>query len=183
MSPGSGQFIEQFERVILRVESTGRMEVYLAPNLWVLGDGVAPVTGRPDQPVTAEVAEVEWWSAWAAVNSTTMHLAPLVEVSRELGVAYRPPQAVGLPVAHATWAVLSWLLGVQDGQGPNGLAPWLFEGPIPSAEELFRQTPEAQCGVRHPPQHWAALRERTRCDAVRYRRIATRLRHIEQARS
>jgi hypothetical protein len=183
VTPGSGQVIEQLERTIACVESSGRMAEYLAPHLWVLGDGVAPVTGRPDQPVTAEVAEVEWWSAWAAVNPTSMHLAPLAEVSQEVGVVYRRPQEVGIAVAHATWAVLSWLLGVQDPQGPNGLAPWLFDGPIPSAEQLLWQTPQAQGGARYPAQQWAALRQRVRCDAVRYRRIATRLRHIEQARS
>lgn len=175
---GSGQVFDLLERTVARVESTGRGPEYLRPLLWAIGDGVAPVTGRPDQPVTAEVAEVEWWSAWAAVKPTTMHLAPLAEVSAELGVAYRHPQKVTSAVAHAAWAVLGWLLGVQDDQG---LASWLFDGPIPTPEQLFRQTPEAQGGAPRPAQYWAALWQRVRRDAVRYRRIATRLRNLEQA--
>jgi hypothetical protein len=76
------------ERVIADVESgKGAWLGYMDALVWASGYGAAPVTGRPVQPVTVEVAEVEWWSAWAAVDPKTVHLAPLPEISEELGVA------------------------------------------------------------------------------------------------
>jgi hypothetical protein len=148
--------------------------------LWVVGEGVSPVTGRPDQPVTVEVAEVEWWSAWAALDAKTVHLAPLGEISHELGVVYRCPTDVEMAVAYATWVVLSWLLGMQDPQGPNGLKAWLFQGSTPSAEQLFQQATADEAGVRRPSEYWAALWRRMERDARRHRRIATWLRQLER---
>lgn len=158
---------------------------YLRALLWVIGDGPAPVTGRVEQPVTAEAAEVEWWSALAAVKPETAHLAPLREISQELGVAYRRPNEVGLTTAHATWVVLTWLLGLQDPEGPNGLPPWLYEGATPTADVLFDEATaiEQQADARRPASYWAAVHQQAQRDAVRHRRIAGWMRRIEQRSS
>lgn len=158
---------------------------YLRALLWVIGDGRAPVTGRVGQPVTAEVAEVEWWSALAAVKPQTAHLAPLPEISEQLGVAYRRPNEVGFAAAHAAWVVLTWLLGLQDPEGPNGLPRWLYEGSTPSADELFREATaiERQAGASRPANFWAAVYQHALRDAARHRRMAGWMRRVEQRSS
>lgn len=180
-----GQVMGVLERVIADVESSGggRRLGYLRALLWTVGDGPAPVTGRPDQPVTAEVAEVEWWSAWAAVDPTTVHLAPLAEVSQGLGVVYRRPNEVSVAVADSTWMVLSWLLGIQDQNGPHALAAWMFAGPTPSAQQLFQQAAAVDAGGERPPEQWAALWQRMEQQAARHRRMATQLRQIERRKA
>jgi hypothetical protein len=176
------QVAQMLERLIGDVESgSGTGPAYLAALVWAVGYGAAPVTGRPDQPVTVEVAEVEWWSAWAAVNPKTVHLAPLAEISEELGVAYRRPNEVGVAVADATHAVVGWLLGVDAQHRPDRVAAWMFQGPTPTAEQLFGQRPEARAGARRQPEHWAAVWQRMERHAARHRRMATWLRQIVQA--
>ena len=175
------QVVETLERLVSDVESGKGLEAYLAVLVWAVGYGVAPVTERPDQPVTAEVAEVEWWSAWAARDPTTAYLAPLAEISEQLGVVYRRPNEVSLRVADATLAVVGWLLGVDADHPTQRVAGWLFAGPTPTAEQLFWERPEARAGVRRPPEYWVAVWQRMQRHAARHRRMATWLRQLVHA--
>lgn len=178
----SEQVTEMLERVISYVESgKNAWSGYMVALVWAIGHGAAPVTGRLDQPVTVEVAEVEWWSAWAAVDPTTAHLAPLPEISEELGVAYRRPNEVSVAVADATHVVVGWLLGLQeDHTGPDRVPAWMFQGPTPTAEELFAQSPDVRAGVRREPEQWAVEWRRMERRAARHHRMATWLRQITQ---
>jgi hypothetical protein len=131
--------------------------------------------------LTEVAAEVEWWSALAATDTTTMHLAPLREISRQVDVAYLPPRDVSVLAADATWMVLTTAMGLQDPHGPHGLRAWLYTGATPTAEELFHDAAEAGPGLDVPRErsHWTAVYRRAQRTAVRHRRMAARMRDVE----
>jgi hypothetical protein len=91
----------------------------------------------------------------------------------------------GVLAADATWMVLTTSFGLQDPQGPHGLVPWLYEGATPTAEELFHRAtaPERTAGAARVPSYWAAVYRHAQRTAVRHRRIARRMRQIEQRSS
>lgn len=86
--------------------------------MWVAsGAMVGPVTGRPEQPVTAAVAKAECWAAKAAGDGGQTSEWRLKGACAELGVAYWPPnlELIDPEEGYGVYQTLSWLLHWLDG--------------------------------------------------------------------
>ena len=77
---------------------------------------VGPITGRPDQPITAAVATAECGAAKALTEGGRSE-QQLKATCAELGVAYWPPdiEPIDPEEAHGVYQTLSWLLGWSQG--------------------------------------------------------------------
>jgi hypothetical protein len=94
--------------------------------LWVASDAVAgPVTGRPEQPVTAAVATAECWAAKAAGDGGQTPEWRLKGACDELGVAYWPPnvELIDPEEGYGVYQTLSWLLHWLDGYRGGRVPP------------------------------------------------------------
>lgn len=178
--PSPERVMEMQEVVFQRYTDTQLEWVRGAANvlLWVLwGSLRGPVTGRPEQPVTAEMAEAEWWVAAAVVEPPGIPALALEEICAQLGVAYFPP-GVGCTrsVARGVWPMLGWLLGMEEAGSPDGLpSVWRRQGRTPSAEELYDKEIAVGQDRYRLPEAQIALWRRVRRDAARYRRVVARI--------
>jgi hypothetical protein len=94
--------------------------------MWVTGDArVGPVTGRPEQPVTAAVATAECWAARAMGHSSETPEWQLKAACTELGVAYWPPnvELIDPEEGYGVYQTLSWLLRWLDGYRGGSVPP------------------------------------------------------------
>lgn len=84
---------------------------------WISGRAtVGPITGRPDQPITAAVATAECWAAKALTEGGRLE-QQLKQACAELRVAYWPPdiELIDPEEGHGVYQTLSWLLGWSEG--------------------------------------------------------------------
>ncbi len=91
-----------------------------------MGDAtVGPVTGRPEQPVTAAVAKAECWAARAAGDGGQTPEWQLKATCAELGVAYWPPELelIDPEEGYGVYQTLSWLLRWLDGYRGGSVPP------------------------------------------------------------
>jgi hypothetical protein len=133
---------------------------------------VGPVTDRPEQPVTAEVAKAECWAARAAGDGSRTPESRLKGACAELGVAYWPPnlELIDPEESYGVYQTLSWLLRWLDGYR-GGCVPPL---PLPqrnhdasttTADELDEEVMATQPSLWHMPQQRSTSRERVEAEA------------------
>jgi hypothetical protein len=135
--------------------------------MWVTGDVViGPVTGRPEQPVTAEVAKAECWAARAAGDGSRTPEWRLKATCAELGVVYWPPnlELVDPEEGYGVYQTLSWLLRWVDGYR-GGCVPPLplpqrnLDASTTTADELEEETTVTQSSLWHLPEQRSLSRE------------------------
>jgi hypothetical protein len=115
---------------------------------WATGDApLAPVTGRPDQPVTAALAGAECWAAKALAQDGISE-AQLEAACAELGVAYWPPdvELIDPEEGFGAYQTLSWLLGWKHGYRGGHVPPL----PCPRHPAL-NDLPQQRSTVREQP--------------------------------
>lgn len=135
--------------------------------MWVIGDAmVGPVTGRPEQPVTAAVAKAECWAAKAVGDRSGTPEGRVIAACAELGVAYWPPKVelIYPEESYGVYQTLSWLLRWLDGYR-GGCVPPLplprsnFEKTTVTADELEKPM-ATQSPLWHLPEQRSSSRER-----------------------
>jgi hypothetical protein len=123
---------------------------------WATGDDLAgPVTGRPDQPVTAAVATAECWAAKSMAEGGISE-DQLEAACAELGVAYWPPnvEIIDPEEACGAYQTLSWLLRWNHGYR-GGRVP-----PLPSPRHnRTESTVTAPSLEQHLPQQRSTVQE------------------------
>jgi hypothetical protein len=134
---------------------------------WVSGQAlVGPVTGRPDQPVTAAVATAECWAAKALTEGSKSE-QHLKDGCTELGVAYWPPdiELIDPEEGHGVYQTLSWLLGWSAGYR-GGLVPPLpppghhQQGNTVTTDHLDEQARGIPLSAPHLPQQRSTVHQR-----------------------
>ncbi|MCA1693667.1 MAG: hypothetical protein LC749_02485 [Actinobacteria bacterium] len=143
--------IRRFDRISVDPLTgwTTRAEVGNGRGLGRVGDG--PVTGRPDQPVTAAVAKAECWAQEPAGDVPAQDLVPQrVELSPGIGL--------GRPVERYVEAAAAWLFGgeIDTGQVDALLAASRHQASraVPGARRLVRAAHRPTCRL------WRAEGER-----------------------
>ena len=138
---------------------------------WVMGDAmVGPVTGRPEQPVTAAVAKAECWAAKATGHGGETPERRLKAVCAELGVDYWPPnvELIDPEESHGVYQTLSWLLHWLDGYRGGGVPPLplpqrYLDASTATADELAEEA-VAQSSLSHLPEQRGTSRERVNAE-------------------
>ncbi|MBV9652201.1 MAG: hypothetical protein JO296_18965 [Pseudonocardiales bacterium] len=123
---------------------------------WATGDDmVGPVTGRPDQPVTAAVAIAECWAA-KSLTEGSISEEELKAACVELGVAYWPPdvELIDPEEGCGAYQTLSWLLQWHDGYR-GGRVP-----PLPSPRHSRTGSTITPPCLEHLPQQRSTAQER-----------------------
>jgi hypothetical protein len=141
--------------------------------LWVTGDAlVGPVTGRPDQPVTAAVAKAECWAARAAGDGSRTPEWRLKATCGELGVAYWPPnlELIDPEESYGVYQTLSWLLRWLDGYrggcvSPLPLPQRNLDASTTTADELDEEVMATQSPLWYLPQQRSMSREWAQAEA------------------
>jgi hypothetical protein len=128
---------------------------------WVAGGEPGPVTGRRDQPVTAELAEAESWAT--SEHGRGDQFPPARAICDHLGVEYLPIRQT----AHITaewsgrvWRTLRWLM--YDGVNGRRVEPPIAlparneDGAITSAADLYA------AAMARAPHHYPGPEERAK---------------------
>lgn len=144
---------------------------------WVAGGEPGPVTGRRDQPVTAELAEAESWAT--SEHGRGNQLPPTRDICDHLGVEYLPIRKA----AHLTpewsgrvWRTLRWLM--YDGVNGRPVEPPIAlparneDGAITNSADLYAAA-MARASHHYPgPEERAKLRNRVEGVAARSQQLA-----------
>jgi hypothetical protein len=134
---------------------------------WVSGQVmVGPITGRPDQPVTAAIATAECWAAKALTEGGRSE-QQLKEACAELGGTYWPPdvELVDPEEGYGVYQTLSWLLGWSEGYR-GGCVPPLppvrhhQKGDTVTVKQLDEQAMVIPSPSPHLPQQRSTVHER-----------------------
>jgi hypothetical protein len=147
--------------------------------MWVTGNAVVgPVTGRPEQPVTAAVAKAECWAARATGHSGETPEWRLKAVCAELGVAYWPPnvELIDPEESYGVYQTLSWLLHWLDGYRGGCVPPLALPGgnldaSTASADELAEEAMVTQASRWHLPEQRSMSRERVDAETREQRNL------------
>lgn len=139
---------------------------------WVQGMRNGPITGRDEQPVTAQLARAEMWAATAAEKIVSVP-PPVRHYCAELGVAYWPvPDDIGQPWAVAVRSILRWLSGA-TGQKPPVETPIRHpDGRTVTAEDLYEAELGRVPGLYRLPEQRRDLRHKMDKAAARSRVLA-----------
>jgi hypothetical protein len=153
----------------------------LAAIAWVVGDGVGPVTGRGEQPVTEYLACAERGAARGA-GADPVHQRQSAAVNMvQFGEAYRPPKVSDREFALGAWKTLIWLLG-EDEETPLPLPVRNDDGRIPTVQEAYERAVEFEVLMRRDltPQARRALREDAECNVRFWRELADQVEDIKR---
>ena len=138
--------------------------------VWVMGDAlVGPVTGRPEQPVTAAVAKAECWAARAAGDGSRTPEWRLKATCAELGGVCWPLnlELIDAEEGYGVYQTLSWLLRWLDGYR-DGCVPPLplpqrnLDGNTVTADEHDEEATVTLSSLRHLPEQRSISREHRR---------------------
>lgn len=136
--------------------------------MWVMGGVVVgPVTGRPEQPVTAAVAKAECWAAKATGHGGETPEWRLEAVCAELAVAHWPPnvELIDPEEGYGVYQTLSWLLRWIDEYRGGRVPPLPLPGrnldaSTATADELTEEAMVTQSSLWHLPEQRSMSRER-----------------------
>ena len=144
---------------------------------WVRGGRVAPVTQRPDQPVTRDVAEYERWAAEAARDPA--HPPPLETIAATLGVPYIPPQP-GLDATYAVgvWHTLRWMRGAPDEKPPLDVPRRHLDGRIFTSDDIYAERTHGD-DTRLSPETRREIRRHTDSLAAQYQHTSSVIADIQ----
>jgi hypothetical protein len=151
---------------------------------WVRGGRAAPVTSRPDAPVTRALAEAEFWTSLAVLDERSGSPAfPADAVCARLGVTYAAPQPVDVLWARGTVGTLRWLLGKPGSDGradpPIPVPVRRPDGSIPTERELYERALSDARSVLVPEQR-RRLRQKAQHDVARAHRLDAEIRTIQR---
>ncbi|WP_214364957.1 hypothetical protein [Pseudonocardia sp. H11422] len=144
---------------------------------WVRGGQDAPVTARPEQPVTSALAQYEMWAASASANPDAP--PPLRTLSEELGVAYRRPLRIPADEADGVRITLSWLLG-RTRRPPMPLPERRPDGQLVAVQELVESAMAAAPHKIWGPEERHAARAEARAAVERSRRLIDKIAAVQE---
>jgi len=144
----------------------------VATPAWVRGGQGAPVTARPEQPVTSALAQFEMWAAAALIGPDAP--PPLKTLSEELGVAYRRPLNISPAEADGVRAALGWLLG-RTRQPPLPLPERRADGQLVDVQELVEAAMAAAPHRIWGPEERHAARVEARAAVKGSRRLVDKI--------
>jgi hypothetical protein len=145
----------------------------LAAVAWVVGDGVGPVTGRGEQPVTGYLACAERGAARGA-GADLVHQRQSAALNMvQFGEAYRAPRVSDREFALGVWKTLGWLLG-EDEEAPLPLPVRNEDGSVPTVGEVYDRAVEFAVLMRRDltPRARRALREDAESNVRFWRELA-----------
>lgn len=144
---------------------------------WVRGGRVSPVTERPDQPVTRDLAEYERWAAEAARDAA--HPPPLETIAATLGVPYVPPKP-GLDANYAVgvWRTLRWMRGAPDEKPPLDVPRRHPDGRVFTAADIYAERTGGN-DAHLSPETRRQIRDYAERMAAHYRHHATAIIDIQ----
>lgn len=145
---------------------------------WIRGGRNAPVTERPEQPVTRNLAESERWAAEAARDPCGP--PPLDLIYEQLKVApYPPPVDLDMNYCVGVWNALCWLLQ-PEGYGvrvPIPVPRRHPDGRLYTADDLYA---EIIRDGRLSPEQRAAERIKAEVAAGKYLYYDEQIRRIQR---
>jgi len=148
---------------------------------WAMGVGAAPVTRRPETPLTLALVTAERWAAHVAGDeapdgpqgSSSRPVA--LEAVAELGVEWRDPLPVCFAFAEGAWRALRWMAGVSGQEAPFVVPLRHSDGTLMTADELYEQAVAAAPWRYRLPERRIELRNRVDADACQSRVLADRV--------
>ena len=143
-----------------------------------MGAGRAPVTRRPETPLTLELVIAERWAAHVAGDEapdgrpgpSARVLAQ--EAVVELGVQWRDPLPVGFAYADGAWRALRWMTGVAGQEAPFTVPLWHPDATLMTADALYEQAVAAAPWRYRLPEQQSELRDRVDREASWSRALA-----------
>jgi hypothetical protein len=144
---------------------------------WIAGGEPAPVTGRRDQPVTAELAEAESWAT--SEHGRGNQSPPARDICDRLGVEYLPirkAERITAEWSGRVWRTLRWLM--YDGVNGRRVEPPIAlparngDGKVATADELYAAAVAAEPWAYDLMEQKVELRNRVEGAAVRSRQLA-----------
>ncbi|MDQ3762168.1 MAG: hypothetical protein M3460_10900 [Actinomycetota bacterium] len=146
---------------------------------WVRSGRDAPITNRPERPVTRVLAQAESWAAEAASDPTAG--LPLDLIYRQLDVTPYPPKP-GRNVKYTlgVWRALRWLLGVPDQAAPIPVPRRHPDGRLYTADDLYAEVIRTGDG-RLSPEQRATKRIQAERDAAEYLHYDEQMTAVQEA--